>query len=172
MISRTVLAVVLLVIATVEAKKGDVTFWMDKIKLTCPGNGEWFDGSHKSMNRTDTTLEQNFIGPKEQYHCLHDSESYYFYIIGKACTYCFELDAVVLAVVIVTDVIVTGIVMIMVYKCTKKKTAGPQHAPKAGRTRLENIPLSDHSSPYAPLSHHTRSNDTYSHIQPSISKTG
>ncbi|CAL1570806.1 unnamed protein product [Knipowitschia caucasica] len=164
MTSRAILTFVLLVSATLAAApEGGVSFWGGKVTLRCPGNGTWFKVNGKKVESVETestkkTYEYKYTtGSKDHYYCKYNDQKYHFYIQGKACEYCFELDGLVLAGVIVVDVIGTVVVMLTVYKCTKKKkkAAASPRAAKPVRRR-EEIPI---DSNYAPLSVHTRSSD-------------
>ncbi|KAJ0021799.1 hypothetical protein NQD34_009289 [Periophthalmus magnuspinnatus] len=114
MVSRVVLAGVLLVVAAVEANpKGGVRFWMNSVTLQCPEEGEWFYGNGTSMIDTNDIklyYDYKYKGSKDQFHCKYKSQStpdapdaaetletYYFYIQGNACENCLELDALVFA---------------------------------------------------------------------------
>lgn len=171
MVLWAVLACTLLISATVDARVG-FSFWTDEVTLTCPESGDWFQGKAsdaKSVSLQNGTKSYSYIytGNKDMYHCRYQStqtnemETYHFYIQGKACGSCFELDAQVFAVVIVADLVATAVVIAIVYKCCKKTSAGPQKKSK-GRSREADIPLDDRtSSPYQALSPHTRSQDPY-----------
>lgn len=173
MVFRAVLALTLLISATVEAK--DVSVWMDKVKLTCPWSGKLYQvkgsSSESLLDGTSTTkyteYTYNYTGTTDQYRCEKEDDEtikYHFYIQGKPCKNCIELDAWVFAVVIVADVIGTTVVMVLVHKCSKKTTGAQQKTPKAPRSREVDIPLT-----YETLNPHTRSQETYSTV---INKTG
>ncbi|XP_077397484.1 T-cell surface glycoprotein CD3 epsilon chain-like [Festucalex cinctus] len=141
----------LLIISAVEATTGGVTFWRDNFTMTCPKNGNWFERGeplHKSSNFLSLNGKN-----KGLYHCEYDSGiKYYFYVEGKVCTNCFELDAVLFGVIIAADVSVTIILMILIYKCTKKKISLGAKGPA--------IPSPD----YDHLNTHNRSQDPYSFL--------
>ncbi|KAK1899861.1 T-cell surface glycoprotein CD3 epsilon chain [Dissostichus eleginoides] len=134
---RAALAV-LLFIATVEADKGGVTFWGEEFTMTCPEKGIFYKEGNISTEAKQHTLK------------------------GKTCVNCFELDATLFGLVIAADVVGTVIMMIIIYRCTKKKSsAGPTQTSKApARTggRAPAVPSPD----YEPLNLHTRSQDPYS----------
>uniref|UniRef100_A0A3B3ZM32 CD3 gamma/delta subunit Ig-like domain-containing protein n=1 Tax=Periophthalmus magnuspinnatus TaxID=409849 RepID=A0A3B3ZM32_9GOBI len=185
MVSRVVLAGVLLVVAAVEANpKGGVRFWMNSVTLQCPEEGEWFYGNGTSMIDTNDIklyYDYKYKGSKDQFHCKYKSQStpdapdaaetletYYFYIQGNACENCLELDALVFAVVIAADLIGTVIIMILIYKCTKNKAAGSQRAPNWRTSGVKTCVILVCCLCLQPLSRHTRSNETYT----TIHKTG
>lgn len=172
MVFQAVLAFTLLISATVEAG-GGVSIWMDHVTLTCPAQGSWFHrkGSDvKSVGQNGSaTHEYKFDGSKDQYICKFDEVIYHFYIQGKACEHCIELEAWVFAVVIVADVIGTTVVMAIVYKCAKRSSGGPQKSSKAARSREMDIPLNTRT--YEPLNVNTMSQDPYSSISV-INRTG
>lgn len=162
MVVRVVLAFVLLISATAEAK-GGVSIWMDEVTLTCPDTGFWFWKNGSSVGKNSTSqYKYQYSGNKDILYCSN-TETYYFYIQGKPCRNCVELDASVFAVVIVADVLVTVLIMVIVYKCSKKKPGAT--ASNASRSRQENVQLD--ALTYESLNPHTR-NDEYS----SIHRTG
>ncbi|XP_030599826.1 T-cell surface glycoprotein CD3 epsilon chain [Archocentrus centrarchus] len=162
---QAVLSIVLLFVATVMAstKKGYVEFWKDEVTLTCPDVGEIIDSTGKTANSTFKYTK------KGHYHCDYDDDSgskirYMFYVEGKACENCFELNAYLLLMIILVDILGTIILMIMIYRCTKKKSSGgppqPSKAPPRSGGRAPPVPSPD----YAPLNPQTRAQDTYSTV--------
>ncbi|XP_037124535.1 T-cell surface glycoprotein CD3 epsilon chain-like [Syngnathus acus] len=122
----------LLILSAVEANTGAVSFWRETFTMTCPETGTWFKkGESESHNTSKSlTVEGNNQG---LYHCKYNKSSneikYYFYVEGKVCANCFELDAELFGIFIVADVSITIILMILIYKCTKRisllSTKGP-----------------------------------------------
>ncbi|XP_049581552.1 T-cell surface glycoprotein CD3 epsilon chain [Syngnathus scovelli] len=112
----------LLILSAVEANTGGVSFWREHFTMTCPETGTWFKkGESEPRNTSKTlTIEGNNKG---LYHCKYDENSneikYYFYVEGKVCANCFELDAELFGMFIAADVSITIILMILIYKCTK-----------------------------------------------------
>ncbi|XP_074497447.1 T-cell surface glycoprotein CD3 epsilon chain-like [Sebastes fasciatus] len=166
---RATLAVLLLFIATVEAADGGVEFWELDFTMTCPGEGNWFKKKGESLLQGNETYKLQYDGKtKGSYHCEYNYTNdasvgtYYFYVKGKVCKNCFELDASLFGGVIAVDVLVTAILMMVIFKYTKKKSsAGLSHASKAparsgGRAQAAQSPT------YEPLSPHTRAQDPYS----------
>lgn len=167
MVFWTVLACTLLISATVEAEGGVSFVWMDEVTLTCPGSGEWLlaKGSGVANNGTASHSYTYADNSKDHHQCKYKSESvmetYHFYIQGKACGRCIELDTWVFALVIVVDVVASIVVIAIVYKCCNKTSGRPQKKSK-GRSREADIQLDDCTpSPYQALSPHTRSQDPY-----------
>ncbi|XP_031716961.1 T-cell surface glycoprotein CD3 epsilon chain-like [Anarrhichthys ocellatus] len=160
---RASLAFLLLFIAAAKAGHGGVTFWKENFKMTCPHEGSWHN-QYESLANQSTYETQYNSKTKGLYHCRYmDGDGkeikYYFYVKGRVCANCFELDAAVLAVAIVVDVVGTACVMVIIYRFTKKKSsAGPTQAPKA--------PAHSGGEPshYEPLNHHTRAQEPYSTI--------
>ncbi|CAN9511077.1 unnamed protein product [Ophioblennius macclurei] len=156
--------ILLMLPAAVKTDAG-VTFWRDTVTLTCPGTGTWYK---KGVEILDSSADKNYVFRYEDkgiYHCEYDDptkQKYYFYVEGKACENCFELDAIVFLGVIIVDLVATVFVMMMVYRCTKRK-ASPgstknSRAPVPPGSRAPQVPSSD----YEKLSPQTRSQDTYS----------
>lgn len=162
---QAVLVVLLVLPAAVKTEnpKGGVSFWRNDVTLTCPKEGTFHEKDDKTEKQNkDKTHTFPYQG-RVNYHCKYGaSDTYQFYVEGKACENCFELDAVVFLVIIIADLVATVVVMMMVFKCTKRKdsTGATQTsrapAPPAGRAP----PAS--SSAYEALNPHTRSQDTYS----------
>lgn len=163
---RAALAVLLLFIATVEAGEGGVTFWGEEFTMTCPEKG-YFNKRNKTIQtqgEMQLTLKYDDT-TKGLHHCQYEESpetKYYFYVRGKTCTNCFEVDATLFGLAIAADVVGTVIVMIIIYRCTKKKSStGPPQTSKApARTggRAPPVPSPDYES----LNPHTRSQDPYS----------
>ncbi|XP_019748288.1 T-cell surface glycoprotein CD3 epsilon chain [Hippocampus comes] len=147
----------LLIISTVEAGTGGVSFWRDKFTMTCPENGSWF----KKEQSMDTPGHSLTVDGKNKglYHCEYVQNNkklkYYFYVEGKVCANCFELDAALFGALIVADVSITVLLMIFIYKCTKKKSS-PGMRGHAGPA----VPSPD----YDYLNAHGQSQDPYSFI--------
>ncbi|KAF1393769.1 hypothetical protein PFLUV_G00019450 [Perca fluviatilis] len=165
---RATLAVLLLFIATVKAAEGQVTFWRANFTMTCPGEGNWFKKESVFNGREYTQVYDG--NSKGLYRCEYVTvegsqlkKTYYFYVKGKACANCFELDSWVVGLAIVLDVLGTAFVMMVIYRYTKKKySAGPSQASKAPAR-----PAGPHQGPpvphpdYAPLNPRTRAHDAY-----------
>lgn len=133
--------------------------------MTCPEEGDWYKKKDKIGNDTKD-LELLYEG-KGQYYCQYtpldstEPQKYYFYVEGKACENCFELDPYLFGVVIIADVIGTAFVMIAIYQCTKKKSSpGPQTSKAPARSGGRGPPVP--SPDYEQLNTQTRSQDTYS----------
>ncbi|XP_068601741.1 T-cell surface glycoprotein CD3 epsilon chain-like [Brachionichthys hirsutus] len=153
---RAALALLLLAVP-VEAGSGGVRFWRENVTMSCPGDGTWFSKEHKPLG-LGTELEvqhQNRRGGF--YYCRHSGGEYYFYIQGKACDGCFELDATSLGLVLIVDICVTAAVMMMVYRCTKTKTSASK-GPSRDGGRGPVVPSPDYEYP----NRKTRSQDIYS----------
>ncbi|TKS81351.1 T-cell surface glycoprotein CD3 epsilon chain [Collichthys lucidus] len=134
-----VVVLLLLFLATVKAQtnKGGVTFLRKDFTMTCPEAGTWYYKHEKTTDPVKSRLTITYGNDKKGlYHCEYDSDSdmkkYYFFVQGKVCENCFELDAFLFGVVIVMDVALTAVVMIIIFMCTKKKNpAGLAHPPKS-----------------------------------------
>ncbi|XP_078102786.1 T-cell surface glycoprotein CD3 epsilon chain-like [Sander vitreus] len=171
MVVRATLAVLFLFIATVKAGEGGVTFWREKFTLTCPETGKWFKDTINIAEGNTYTRDYNGK-TNGLYHCEYNTgddnggniiKKYYFYVKGKACANCFELDSFVVGLAIVVDVLGTAFVMMVIYKYTKKKySAGLRQASKAparsaGHHQAPPVPNAD----YEPLNPRTRALETY-----------
>nr|XP_004567084.2 T-cell surface glycoprotein CD3 epsilon chain [Maylandia zebra] len=160
---QAVLVVVLLGVATTKAGEDKVEFWRSKVKLTCPGKAKWFFKNEQVYNESDT-YEFTYTS-KGDYRCEYETnQKYYFYVEGNVCENCFELDGNTLFMVIVGDLLLTIIMMVIVYRCTKKKSpAGPPQpskAPPRSGGRGPPVPSPD----YEALNPQTRAQDTYSTV--------
>ncbi|XP_022616275.1 T-cell surface glycoprotein CD3 epsilon chain isoform X2 [Seriola dumerili] len=175
---QSVLSILLLLVATVKAE--EVEFWREKFTMTCPGNGTWFKHSgdktpaQSLAESTTYSIEYNSDN-KGLYYCLFNVEDpdittdsntspkkYYFYVKGKVCANCFELDATLFGLVIIVDVVGTVFVMIIIYTYNKRKSpGGPTHSSKApARPGGQGPPVPPQD--YEQLNPRTRSHDTYS----------
>ncbi|MEQ2184110.1 hypothetical protein GOODEAATRI_004558, partial [Goodea atripinnis] len=144
---QAVWLVLLLFVVHVETQKGGVTFWRGTVTLTCPENGTW-TGLPKPEPSTSKTHEFQYKG-QAQYVCAYqadeEEQKYLFYVKGKACENCFEMDGFLFMLVILIDVIGTAIVMRIIYVCTKKKSPDPPPQPQRARGSR---PGPDQSSAY------------------------
>ncbi|KAM7413532.1 hypothetical protein PAMA_020758 [Pampus argenteus] len=161
---QAVLAVLLLVMGTVKAEQ--VSFWRNRFKMTCPEEGKWFQkGVLKQETKTQDYEVVYDSNTKGTYHCEYDNgqKKYYFYVQGKTCENCFELDAKLLMVAIIADMIGTVLIMVIIYRCTKKKRSPAPHSAKAPARsggRAPPVPSPD----YEQLNPHSRSQDPYSFL--------
>lgn len=160
---QAVLVVVLLGVATTMAREGKAEFWRSKVILTCPEDGFFFYKDEKVYNGSD--IYEFTYTSKGTYRCEYETnQKYYFYVEGNVCENCFELDGNTLFMVIVGDLLLTIIMMVIVYRCTKKKSpAGPPQpskAPPRSGGRGPPVPSPD----YEALNPQTRAQDTYSTV--------
>ncbi|XP_060901666.1 T-cell surface glycoprotein CD3 epsilon chain-like isoform X2 [Labrus mixtus] len=163
------LTVLLLFISPVDA--GD-EFWMEHVTMTCPEAGKWYEKGNSEMkdlegNKTYVFKYEN--RKKGLYHCVNEEDTkYYFYVQGKACENCFELDPLLFGLAIIVDVIGTVFVIMIIYTCGKKRRSdGPSNASTAPARRGGRAPPLP-SPDYEPLNPHTRNQDPYS----TVSRTG
>ncbi|XP_017286101.1 T-cell surface glycoprotein CD3 epsilon chain [Kryptolebias marmoratus] len=173
---QAVFVVVLMFAATVKADSGGVTFSGKKVILTCPEKGVWYDSGGKSVSQSENTeKEKDYSFEYERqvkYSCKYTPETensdketpYHFYIKGRACESCFELDGFLFMMVISVDLTATSVLMIITYRCNKKKTSdAPTRTPKApGKPGSRGPPVP--SADYETLNPNTRSADTYSTV--------
>lgn len=162
------LVFLLLIMTTVEGK-GYVSFWRTKVTMTCPGIGEWFDGTTK-MDKNSQNIEENYDESKKRvYHCEYQYDpqvgpektaTYQFYFKGKVCKDCYELNPTLVAGAIIGDLLVTGGVILIVYLRARKKS-GPAAPQKPTSRSAGRGPPVVPSPDYEPLSLATRSRDIY-----------
>ncbi|XP_031606720.2 T-cell surface glycoprotein CD3 epsilon chain-like [Oreochromis aureus] len=164
---QAVLVVVLLGVATTKAQEpeGNVEIWRNQVTLTCPQEGNWNEEiKDNSRNQTYTFIYTR----KAQYRCDYELNLnkyiYQFYVEGNVCEDCFELEGSTLFMVIVGDLLLTIIVMVIVYRCTNKKSSAgppqPSKAPPRSGGRGPPVPSPD----YEALNPQTRAQDTYSMV--------
>lgn len=167
---QAVLAVLLFTIGTVKAAEGGVSFWRENFIMTCPEEGAWYkiDGNNITYKDSKThELEYNGTN-KGGYYCEYikngesASQKYSFYVQGKACENCFEMEASFLMLAIIVDVVMTGFVMMIIYRCTKKKSSAAPHSSKAPPARSGGRAPPVPSPDYEQLNPQTRGQDTYS----------
>ncbi|XP_040903123.1 T-cell surface glycoprotein CD3 epsilon chain-like isoform X2 [Toxotes jaculatrix] len=159
---QAVLTIILLVVATVKAQ--DVTFWRTTFTMTCPQNGDWFKNEDSRLNVSTSYTEEYNSETRGLYYCKYKDENdkeekYYFYVKGKVCENCFEVDTLVFGLSIALDMVVTTLLMMVIYRYTKKKVpAAPTRsstAPTRSGGRAPPVPSPD----YEPLN--TRTKDIY-----------
>ncbi|XP_060929589.1 T-cell surface glycoprotein CD3 epsilon chain-like [Limanda limanda] len=174
---RAVIAMALLLsVAGSEDKtpEGSVTFNGEKFTMTFRMSGKWYR-RNAEVGEAVNKLELSYTSDsKGLYKCEYkesdtdEAKAYYFYVKGKACANCIELEATNLGLAITVDMAGTIILMMIIYKCTKKKSsAGSTHASKAPARaggRAPPVPSPD----YEALNPNTRNEDPYS----SVSRTG
>ncbi|XP_035768105.1 T-cell surface glycoprotein CD3 epsilon chain-like [Neolamprologus brichardi] len=153
---QAVLVVVLLGIATTMAEEpqGEVEIWRNQVKLTCPKEGKWIDRNGPIADSSANETYTFSYTSKGQYRCEYDSlKKYRFYVEGNVCENCFELDGNTLFMVIVGDLLLTIIMMVIVYRCSKKKSpAGPPQpskAPPRSGGRGPPVPSPDYEDTYS-----------------------
>ncbi|XP_051814191.1 T-cell surface glycoprotein CD3 epsilon chain-like [Acanthochromis polyacanthus] len=171
---QAVLTVVLILFtATVKTHDGEISVWKTKVTLTCPEIGKWYKDDTVITEKTDDAdleIEEKshtftYEG-KTTFHCEYTSQAetikYYFRFEGKVCEDCYEVDARLIGLVIIVDIVGTALLMILICSCTKNKSsAGPAHSSKAP-ARSGGRPTPASSSEYEQLNRQTRSQDTYS----------
>uniref|UniRef100_A0A3P8UAK0 CD3 gamma/delta subunit Ig-like domain-containing protein n=1 Tax=Amphiprion percula TaxID=161767 RepID=A0A3P8UAK0_AMPPE len=176
---QAVLTVVLILFtATVKTHDGVISVWKTKVTLKCPQPGTWFkedkeikkkddDGKETTENIEESKEHTFTYDVKTKYHCryydsLNNAINYYFRFEGKVCEDCYELNASLVGLVIVVDVVGTVLMMMIICYCTKNKSsAAPVHSSKAP-ARSGGRPPPASSSEYEQLNRQTRSQDTYS----------
>ncbi|KAM4628187.1 T-cell surface glycoprotein CD3 epsilon chain-like [Polymixia lowei] len=172
-----VLAALLLLITTVKADKGSVSFQNKEFKMSCPESGDWYKGETKTkINETTQDLTLKYDDSKGKgsnkghYYCQYNEyvdattpTIYQFYVRGKVCDNCYELDGSTLGVAIVLDLTVTGLVILLVYFYAKRKnSAGPTPTKGPAQAAGRDAPPVPPATDYEPLNHLTRGQETYS----------
>ncbi|XP_056467607.1 T-cell surface glycoprotein CD3 epsilon chain-like [Gadus chalcogrammus] len=141
---------------------GGVSFWQKNFTMTCPKKGDWYktEGDIK-INQASETLEQEYNDmTKGHYHCIHNKEKYHFYVKGKVCENCYELDPVTVAVVIIADVLLTlGVILVVYVRARKRKSAGakpkkvsssgPSGSPATSSPDYQTLHPNSRSDPYS-----------------------
>lgn len=160
-----VFVVLFMFVATVKTQDGGAEFSNKNVTLTCPKSGKWYKRDSSSSESSGATYTFDYE-QKVEYHCEYSesdvTKKYKFYVQGRVCQNCFELDAKFFVVIIVVDLIGTAVVMIIIYKCSKKKSSDkPPPTPKPP-SRPGNRPA--HGSEYESLNPNTRATDTYSTV--------
>ncbi|CDQ63048.1 unnamed protein product [Oncorhynchus mykiss] len=164
------LVFLLLIMTTVEGN-GYVSFWRTKVTMTCPGKGEWYEGTNNlDKNSRSEQIEENYDESKKRvYHCEYQYDPqdypektaiYQFYFKGKVCKDCYELNPTLVAGAIIGDLLVTGGVILIVYLRARKKS-GPAAPQKPTSRSAGRGPPVVPSPDYEPLSLATRSRDIY-----------
>ncbi|XP_061924625.1 uncharacterized protein LOC133663911 isoform X2 [Entelurus aequoreus] len=98
----------LLITVAVAADQGGVSFWKESFTMKCPQDGKWFHGKSEVGPKSSSYTVDYDGNTKGLYHCEYGPQmstvEYYFYVEGK-------------------DVSVTATVMILIYRCVKKRSA-------------------------------------------------
>ncbi|XP_058490380.1 T-cell surface glycoprotein CD3 epsilon chain-like [Solea solea] len=164
---QAALAVLFLCVATAK-DTGMVTFSGAEFEMTCPLEGTWHKNGKEVGRNMDSYKNTYKSETRGLYHCTYKEPDgdkdvkYYFYVKGKACANCVELDGLTFLLAITVDVVATMTLMIFIYKCTKNKSsAKPTQTPKLPARSGGHAPPST-SSPYEQLNPRTRSDDPYS----------
>ncbi|XP_077467703.1 T-cell surface glycoprotein CD3 epsilon chain-like [Stigmatopora argus] len=154
--SVLLLSSLLMILSAVEAGTGAVSFWRNSFTLTCPENGIWFRAGSSVHNKNKTFEIIYDRKSKGLYHCEYGEKTkYFFYVEGKVCSNCFELDAILFALVIVADVSITLLLMLFIYKCTKKNISRRTKDPAQPSSDYDH--LKTHSQdPYSFLKNRSR----------------
>ncbi|XP_059930416.1 T-cell surface glycoprotein CD3 epsilon chain-like [Gadus macrocephalus] len=110
------------------ARSGDtagVSFWKKSFTMTCPDVGDWYKEDIKiAANSEKLYIMEYNDTTKGHYYCIHLAEKYHFYVKGKVCENCYELDPVKVAVVIIADVLLTlGVILVVYVRARKRKSA-------------------------------------------------
>ncbi|KAL0972753.1 hypothetical protein UPYG_G00194360 [Umbra pygmaea] len=163
-VSINVRLVFLIMTVTAVEGKGDVTFWRDKVTLTCPEKGDWYkDGNMLMSDENELEINMNELSSKVMWDCKYESGSgiinYQFYIKGRGCKNCFEVETALVAGAIVGDLLLTAAVILIVYRWAHKKS-GPA-APKKLTTRSRGPAPVVPDSDYEPLRLGSRGTNIY-----------
>ncbi|XP_010869168.1 T-cell surface glycoprotein CD3 epsilon chain [Esox lucius] len=151
---------VFLGILTKVEGQGDVTFWRDKYTLTCPEIGEWYV-DNELIQAEARSFDPIEIGNTRSYHCQYGKENikHLFYIQGRGCENCYEVEMNQIAMVIVGDLILTGAVILIVYFWAQKKS-GPATSQKPTSRSRGQAPVVSNVD-YEPLRHGDRGKNIY-----------
>ncbi|XP_017286102.1 T-cell surface glycoprotein CD3 epsilon chain-like [Kryptolebias marmoratus] len=154
--------VVLIVVLMFEASaQGEATFWRKQVTLTCPEEGQWFNDGKEVNTNILQTYEFEYQQQAE-YSCVYsDNKKYYFFVKGRACENCFEVDGRLFMLAIIVDLIGTSVLMMVVYSCTKKKVPDrPSQSRSARGGRASSAPSAD----YEQLNRGAEGTETYSAV--------
>ncbi|XP_019950526.1 T-cell surface glycoprotein CD3 epsilon chain [Paralichthys olivaceus] len=150
---RAVIAMTLLLYVAADDSE-PVTFEGEYFTMRCPGEQKLFK-DNSDANNTVQYHDQT----KGLYRC--EKGKYFFYVKANLCLNCFNLDGALFAQVIAVDMTGTIILMIVIYRCTKKRSAGSTNTSKAPARAVGRAPPVP-SPDYEPLNPHTRAQDPYS----------
>lgn len=163
--------VAVLLTASVDANEDvdpGVEFSGKNFKMTCPKGGDWFHKGSR-LSSGNLILEKPYDDTaKGLYYCEYgtdpDKDKYYFYVQGRVCDNCFELEPYRMMAAIVVDVLLTLLVMLITYKCSQKRSSAPasytSQAAAPPRGRGPAVPSPD----YEALDPRTSSHGTYSKV--------
>lgn len=119
---------------------------MDQLQIAAQTKPIHFHIRVKANTDVNTTLRnivsmlKEMVSEKESFHfltCVSCSCcSNTWCLLPPVCENCFELDGNTLFMVIVGDLLMTIIVMVIVYRCSKKKSPAGPPQPSKGKTSL------------------------------------
>ncbi|XP_064158443.1 T-cell surface glycoprotein CD3 epsilon chain-like [Anguilla rostrata] len=166
--------VFVLALAVVECSdnKGSVEFSRMSFTMKCPnserGDIHWTEAYNSKGNEATLRYEES---AKKTHSCtMDDDKTYYFYVKGRVCEHCYELDGGLLIGIIFVDLLVTGGFIIVIYNCAQRKSSSARSpAPASGRPVRANAP-SVPDRDYEPLNHATR--DTATYAVAGVNRTG
>ncbi|XP_035242482.1 T-cell surface glycoprotein CD3 epsilon chain-like [Anguilla anguilla] len=171
MIKAAFVFVLALAVVECSGDKGSVEFSGMDFIMTCPnsdGGTPWSSDYNPEGNKVTLSYKE---GGKKKHSCTIDSDkTYNFYVQGRVCKNCYELDGGLLIGIIFVDLLVTGGVIIVIYNCAQRKSSSARSpAPASGRPVRANAP-SVPDRDYEPLNHATR--DTATYAVAGVNRTG
>lgn len=181
LVVKATFIVVLIFVSTVKtdqvAKADDrfeeVTFSKKDVIVKCKNSRKVYEIDGKDPVTQNGEHKFEYKRPV-LYMCKSGEETpYLVYIKGRACENCFELKGTHFLLVILMDLIGTAIVMMIIYRCSKKKTSNipskPTKTPPKTGSRGPPVPSPDYES----LNVLTRSSETYSTMNTGmVNRTG
>uniref|UniRef100_A0A3Q3BGV1 CD3 gamma/delta subunit Ig-like domain-containing protein n=1 Tax=Kryptolebias marmoratus TaxID=37003 RepID=A0A3Q3BGV1_KRYMA len=124
---QVVLIVVLIGFFLFFLFKGEATFWRKQVTLTCPEEGQWFNDGKEVNTNILQTYEFEYQQQAE-YSCVYsDNKKYYFFVKGRACENCFEVDGRLFMLAIIVDLIGTSVLMMELFRRRWKSDVAVLH---------------------------------------------
>uniref|UniRef100_A0A8C4B6Q7 CD3 gamma/delta subunit Ig-like domain-containing protein n=1 Tax=Denticeps clupeoides TaxID=299321 RepID=A0A8C4B6Q7_9TELE len=144
----------------------DVSFWQDSVHFQCPE----FDGDkttkkeHNNLVVFNATHEKIKFSEsiKGQYSCA--DKTVQFYVKGKGCPNCYDLNATFLGIVIGLDLAVTTFLMFIVHYFAKGRSPSTPQKSKMSIFFIPPACLSQRFLLFRPLNIGSRSRDTYAAV--------
>ncbi|XP_056140014.1 T-cell surface glycoprotein CD3 epsilon chain-like [Lampris incognitus] len=137
-----------------------------KFTMICPWKDlTWYKGNNKESENDENTLTKQYnMENKGVYCCTNDSHIYQFYVRGKVCENCYEMNGIIVFLIVAGDIALTTVVILLAFFSAKRQDSTTSTSTKgssraAGRSGPP-VPSPD----YEPLRPQTRNPDTYSTV--------
>uniref|UniRef100_A0A8C4FZF8 CD3 gamma/delta subunit Ig-like domain-containing protein n=1 Tax=Denticeps clupeoides TaxID=299321 RepID=A0A8C4FZF8_9TELE len=137
---------------------GNVVFYGSYVTMTCPNGTKLYNEKNDEVENSINYIET----PEPKYHC--EGDAIQFYIKGKGCPNCYDLNATFLGIVIGLDLAVTTFLMFIVHYFAKGRSPSTPQKSKMSIFFIPPACLSQRFLLFRPLNIGSRSRDTYAAV--------